>query len=70
MYGNESFMNTNLAASMMRKGTMLMKCSQKVLKFFMLCCFKLKCFADCMVFLTRSGYVYVLEKIYLFSRQC
>ena len=35
---------------------MLMKCAQKVLIFFMLYCFKLKCFADCIVF-TRSGYV-------------
>ena len=41
---------------------MSMECAQKVLIFFMLCCFKLKCFADCMVFLTRSGYVYVLKK--------
>ena len=47
---------------------MLMKCAQQVLIFVVLCCFKLKFFADCMVFLTRSGYVYVLEKIYLFSR--
>ena len=46
---------------------MLMECAQ-VLIFFILHRFKLKCFVDCMVFLTRSGHVHALEKnIFLFS---
>ena len=37
------------------------------LNIFMFYYFKLKCFANCVVFQIRSGYVYVLEKIDFFS---